>query len=138
MMVSDVRRGWTIALGIYAAAVVAIVVAADANAMADWVKDLVWKTPYGDKAAHFLLVGGLAGLAVRASRGHRWRFGLPTAAVIVFALATCEEVSQRWIPARTADVSDFLANTSGIVVFGWLATLGSVKARRTPPAPPAG
>ena len=142
MMVRTVKHAWAIALGIYVAALAFLVVLVDLGRMWDPVKDLIWKTPLGDKVAHFLLVGVLAGLAVRASRGHRarWLFGLPTAALAVFALATGEELSQRWIPSRSVDLYDFLANTSGIVVFGWLATLGParVRARRSPPAPRAG
>ena len=132
MMMTNVRHAWAIALGIYGAALASLVVIVDRNAMWDSIKDLIWNTPYGDKVAHFLLVGVLSGLAVRASRAHRarWLLGLPTAAVAVFALASAEELSQRWIPHRTADVYDFLANTSGIVFFGWLAT---PRARRSSP-----
>ncbi len=140
-MMVKVKHAWTIALGIYLAALTFLVVMVDRNQMSDVVKDLIYRTPYGDKVAHFFLVGPLSGLAVRATRGHRarWLFGLPTAALAVFALATAEELSQRWIPARAVDFYDFLANTSGIVVFAWLGSLGiaraaaPVTARRSPP-----
>ncbi len=124
-MTVKVKHAWGIALGMYVAALVGLVVLVDQGRMWDPLKDLVWKTPYGDKVAHFLLVGLLSGLAVRASRGHRWLLGLPTAALAVFVLATGEELSQRWFPPRTVDLYDFLANTSGIVFFGWLGLRGT-------------
>ncbi len=124
-MIVKVKQAWGIALAVYVSALVLLVVLVDRGRMWDPLKDLVWQTPYGDKVAHFLLVGLLSGLAVRASRGHRWIWGLPTAALGVFLLATAEELSQRWFPPRTVDLYDFLANTSGIVFFGWLGLRGT-------------
>jgi VanZ family protein len=75
--------------------------------------------PNGDRVGHFVLYGILAYL-VSAAFPSRWvRVGawrLPLGAVLAAAMATLEELSQIFIPARTPDLVDSAAGYLGIFV----------------------
>ena len=110
-------------LVIYAAIVAAIVWCADHHEL-KYLLDAVKAVPGGDKAGHFVLVGGLAFLLNWTLRcrefwcaGRLWLLG----SVLVFAIFTVDEVTQLWRPARTFDLGDLAANYAGIWCFGWLA-----------------
>ncbi len=73
--------------------------------------------PGGDKAGHFLLMGGLALLVNLALGGRRLQMGgrqLLTGSVLVAAFISLEEVSQFAFPLRTPDVWDWAASMAGI------------------------
>ena len=76
--------------------------------------------PYGDKLGHFVLVGLLA-WAVFAFMTKRERpvfgFSISVAALAVTLFISCEELSQLWIPARSADWGDLFASYLGIACF---------------------
>ena len=87
---------------------------------------LVGYVPYGDKIAHALLYGMMA-LLLNNSLGFR-RVGIPThlggqecppyiGSIIVLIFATLEELSQYYIPSRTFDLWDLLADFVGVVLF---------------------
>jgi polysaccharide biosynthesis protein VpsQ len=89
--------------------------------------DTIRATPNGDKACHFAFFGMFALLVHRALGFRTWRvFGIPVPAgplgVLVFA--SLEELSQRFFPARTLDLGDWLADLSGIALFTWLSQRG--------------
>jgi VanZ family protein len=71
----------------------------------------------GDKLGHALLYFGLAALMVRAMAGG-WRrpFGAGTA-VAAFSYATIygvtDEIHQIFVPPRTADIADLMADAAG-------------------------
>ena len=90
----------------------------------DWLH--AW--PWGDKLAHFLLMGILAALVNLASGGRRSQlcgWTVPTGSLWVAVVVALEEASQAWIPARSCSLTDLAANLAGIVVLGgvgqWLA-----------------
>lgn len=75
--------------------------------------------PNGDRLGHFVLYGILAYL-VSAAFPSRWvrvrAWRLPLGAVLAACLATLEEISQIFIPARTPDLVDLAAGYLGILV----------------------
>jgi VanZ family protein len=80
--------------------------------------DIVRSFPLGDKISHFVLMGIMSALANLAARGRRMHlgpmsFGLGTAIVAIVVVA--EEISQLWIPGRTFDLLDLVADFLGIV-----------------------
>lgn len=73
----------------------------------------VHSVPAGDKLAHFFLIGTRTLLINLTLRNHRVRIGLRDwllGSLIVFTLITIEEVSQAFVPRRTFDLIDLLAN----------------------------
>ena len=89
------------------------------TSISKWVHAL----PLGDKLVHALAMGGLCGLADRAfpSRPLRRPCGwLRVTPLVVTLLVVGEEVSQWWIPGRSFDVGDLIADLLGIgLALGW-------------------
>ncbi|WP_417347116.1 VanZ family protein [Ferrimonas sp.] len=81
---------------------------------------LVRQLPYGDKLGHFALFGLLTLGLNLVSGGRSWRCGplnLYWGATLVFVVAALEELSQAWLPNRTLDIADLVADLLGILVF---------------------
>ena len=81
---------------------------------------LVGDIPYGDKFFHALLYGVMAlalnyGLNFRSIK-NQFQLG----AIIVLLFATIEECSQYYIPSRTFDLRDLLADLIGVVLFSFI------------------
>lgn len=94
--------------------------------------DVIHSIPYGDKLGHFVLFGVLTLLINLALNLKQVRLLVPiyigTLLVTVFVVA--EEVSQAFIPTRTFDYGDLMADALGIGAFTLLTYLiGWVKAR---------
>ncbi len=106
----------------YVAALVAIIFAADAG----WLPRFVARfhdLPYGDKALHFLLFGGLALVAnlALASRGRRsLARAIVIGSILVLIVATAEEYSNKFVPRRDWSLGDLTANYLGVVCLGML------------------
>ncbi|MDC0661034.1 VanZ family protein [Marinobacter sp. SS21] len=88
---------------------------------------LVSQVPHGDKLGHLLLYGLLTlllnlALELRTVSLGRLRLYFGTVAVTLFAL--CEELTQAWLPHRTLDAQDLLADALGIAVFSLLSRWG--------------
>ena len=83
------------------------------------------RIPYGDKLGHMLLMGTLCFLLNMALRcrtvplGGEVRIFLGTLLVALFVLG--EEISQIFLPSRTFDFVDLLADAIGIALASWLA-----------------
>jgi hypothetical protein len=87
--------------------------------------DILPKWPYQDKAFHGGVYGLLAALWVRAFstvRGFhgRRRLLLWTGIVLATLYGLSDEWHQSFVPARTADAADLLADFCGSVVGSWL------------------
>lgn len=69
-----------------------------------------------DKIAHFFMYGALGALATRgwlkAQRPRR----LVIVLVLAMAVGVADEIHQRWVPHRTSDVKDWIADAVGITV----------------------
>ena len=104
-------------------AVTGIIIMADTGA-ASWFFQWIEKTPGSDKAGHFFLIGGMAlllNLALRARSvpvlGRRWLVG----SMVVVAVFTAEEYSQKFNRRRHFDYGDLAADYAGIWFAGCLA-----------------
>lgn len=75
--------------------------------------------PSADKLLHFLLVGGVAFLAVGWWAGRRPGIIL----AMVSLLATAEEALQALSPIRSFDLLDLAATLAGIALFGWVGVI---------------
>lgn len=84
------------------------------------------RLPYGDKIGHFLLMGFfsfLVNLALKAKTIRLWRINVLLGTLIVLAVVTIEEFSQKYIRGRSFDSVDLVADFAGIILFGELARL---------------
>ena len=75
---------------------------------------------FTDKDGHGLLYAGFAVLVLRAASGARWD-GVTLRAMVVAALfasfyGVTDEVHQWFVPGRTADAYDWMADTIGAAV----------------------
>ena len=82
--------------------------------------ELIGHIPYGDKAMHGLLYGTMAlllnyGLNFKSKK--IFGFNMQIGAIIVLTFAGLEEITQYWLPSRTCDVYDFLADGVGVILF---------------------
>ncbi len=82
---------------------------------------LVQSFPLGDKAGHFVLMGTLAFLLNRALACRTIPPGVQLGGAIVAVFVVAEEISQRWLPSRSFDYGDLVADFLGIALAGWLA-----------------
>lgn len=87
---------------------------------------MMMQVPFGDKIAHFLLLGTLSFLINSSLRcrnltvfGHNILLGSLLIAVVI----TLEEGSQAFIPHRNFEILDIVCNYAGIFTFGKLARL---------------
>lgn len=73
-----------------------------------------------DKLEHFFAYGGLALLALRATTRARWASLSWTTAGVAWAIAAAygvsDEVHQAFVPGRTPDAADVLADALGAAV----------------------
>ncbi len=78
--------------------------------------------PYGDKFMHGLLYGVMAlflnyGLNFKSKK--IFGFNMQIGAIVVLTFAGLEEITQYWLPSRTCDVFDFVADVVGVVLFSF-------------------
>jgi len=84
---------------------------------------LIGHVPYGDKIAHALLYGMMALLLNYGFGFHSYKVlgrghpDLQLGSIIVLTFATFEEFSQYFIPSRTFDFWDLLADFIGVILF---------------------
>jgi len=88
--------------------------------------DFVGSIPYGDKLGHFFLMGGFSLLVNLVLNAKTFGFGKVRyllGSLIVTAVVTAEEISQKFVSGRTFDWGDLVFDYLGIFVFGELARL---------------
>lgn len=88
--------------------------------------DFIGNIPYGDKLAHFFLMGFLSFLVNLLLNARTFGFGklrYLLGSVIVLVLVTIEEFSQLFVRGRTFDWRDLVADFVGIIIFGEIARL---------------
>ena len=119
------RRGWTLALWLLSAAVVAL-------ALMPWTVEM--PSSGWDKADHVAAFAALAFVGLFAWRGHpavhrRVLFGL-------LALGVAIELAQTLVPGRMADWRDVVADTAGVLMgLGVASWLSRRLDRRVQPRP---
>ena len=112
-------RRW-IHFAAFLAFIAGVIFAADrhlARGFFGWVQSF----PLGDKAGHFVLMGGLAFLLNRALAAREIPPGVQLGGVIIAVFVVAEEFSQLWLPWRTFDCADLVADFLGIALADWLA-----------------
>ena len=109
---------------IFATFFVSIIVIANSGDGPNW-WPFIERLPMGDKIGHLGLVGALSLLFNFAFRLRQpgWLPSVVTpVSFILLVLLTSEELSQAFIPSRTCDPFDWLADLLGIACGQWFAT----------------
>lgn len=86
--------------------------------------ELVRSMPYGDKLGHFCLYGALTFMVIIGFRFRSWTLGkckIYYGAALVTLFVVAEEISQLFIPFRTFDLIDLVADFFGILIAVGLA-----------------
>ncbi|MBL9171930.1 MAG: VanZ family protein [Verrucomicrobiales bacterium] len=113
-------RGATVAFVLF---FIAVIVVADRGEGDRWWAFLM-RIPGGDKLGHVGLVGMLSLLCNLAFPGRR-RFRLPAGmsvtTAVLLTLLTLEEIAQAFLPHRTCDPGDWLADLVGLAAGQWMA-----------------
>ena len=108
---------------IFALFLAAVVFAANTGAAKSLFKALR-QIPLGDKVAHVVLVGIMSlllNLSLSAAR-FRWRsIGIQKGTLVLFVIATLDELSNLFLSHRNFSLGDLASNYIGIFCFGWLA-----------------
>ncbi len=123
---------------VFAAFFVSIIIIANRGEGGNW-WPFIERLPMGDKIGHLGLVGALSLLCNFAFhlRQPAWLPQRVTpVSLVLFVLLTSEELSQAFIPSRTCDPFDWLADLLGIACGQWLATRITRAATPSSPAPP--
>jgi VanZ family protein len=102
------RRGWQIAFAVACVVNVAVLYSPQAGG-----SDI----PYADKVVHVLLFAAVAFTGCRIGLPLRW-----LVAVLVLNAVTSELVQHFWLPERSGDVFDVVADVTGVALGAWLAT----------------
>lgn len=90
--------------------------------------------PSGDKLGHVLLMGTLCLLLNLALQCRTVRLGkmpILLGTLLVAAFVLVEELSQFFLPTRTFDTLDLLADAIGLTLASWLAVRISRRRQRT-------
>lgn len=110
----------TVAYIFFLLIIIAIVNMGDYN----YLFQLVYTLPYGDKIAHFFLMGGLAFMVNLSLKGTQVKFydrRFLLGSLIVLAIVTFEEFTQIFVATRTFDLGDLGCDYVGIWMFGQMA-----------------
>lgn len=82
--------------------------------------DIIRSIPNGDKFGHFFLYGMLTlviNLELKSKTINIGKYNLLLGTVLVCIFVVLEELSQGFIPSRTLDYQDLLADAMGIYIF---------------------
>ena len=84
---------------------------------------VIGSIPNGDKLMHGLLYGVMAlllnyGLNFKSKK--IFGFNMQVGAIVVLTFAGLEEITQYWLPSRTCDIFDFVADMVGVTLFSFL------------------
>ena len=88
--------------------------------------ELIKHIPYGDKVGHCLLFGTLtflANITLKFKTIKLGRFSVYIGSCLVAVFVLGEEISQGFIPSRTLDIADLMADGVGIGLFSYLTWL---------------
>ena len=108
---------------VWALFLAAVVVSANTGA-AEPAFEALKAVPWGDKLAHVLLVGVMSLLLNLSLSAARFRCGplrVLKGTLILFVIATLDELSNLLLSHRNFDLGDLASNYVGIFCFGWLA-----------------
>jgi hypothetical protein len=92
---------------------IAIVIIADRGEGDHW-WGFIHLIPNGDKVGHVVLVGTLSLLCNLAVPSRRTRAFFTRTTLVLLLLLTLEEIAQAFLPSRTCDIFDWLADLAGL------------------------
>ena len=114
----SLRVGLPLGFFLFIAGIIYLADTANYNFAFYWVGSI----PYGDKIAHASLYGVMA-LLLNYGMNFKSKkilgFNMQLGAVIVLTFAGLEELSQYWLPSRSCDVWDFVADSVGVILFSF-------------------
>lgn len=113
----------------FAALLIAMVVIADREQGSQW-WPFVERIPYSDKFGHLALFGTLSFLCNLAFPNPPRGF-ITTTTLVLLVIISLEELSQAFIPGRTLDIFDWLADFTGLAI-GQLAAHALSLLRKSP------
>ncbi|MBN1302951.1 MAG: VanZ family protein [Anaerolineales bacterium] len=109
---------------LYIVLIIAIIVGANTGQLPHFL-DAVNELPYGDKVAHFFLMGILSFLvnssALITLRGRKHKQVVLLTTLVLLSLILLEEVSQFFLPRRTLSLLDLTSDFLGVSLAAWLA-----------------
>lgn len=126
-MIADAGRRLRVLAWLYPAALIALIVAADRGSLQ---LHFIARLPAADKIGHFVFIGLLSYLVNLLCGNARLRWGrlaVLRGSLLVGTLVTLEEISQLWLPHRSFELADLLADLAGIWVFGRLRARSSLR-----------
>jgi polysaccharide biosynthesis protein VpsQ len=104
---------------------ITIVVIADRGEGARW-WGFIDRIPYGDKVGHLGLIGTLSllcNLAIPSRKTAGFPGFITRTTLVLLILLTLEEIAQAFIPHRSCDVFDWLADLVGLALGQLAATM---------------
>lgn len=114
------NRPWMFVFWVY----LAILMSISLSAYLKIIPSEIAQFPYYDTILHFLLLGIAAFISHLAFNKAKFTIGniaLPIAPMIVIVFCLIDEIIQHFVPYRSADPVDLIADFCGIVLFTWLA-----------------
>lgn len=123
------NRPWVFAFWVYLGILMAISLSAYFRVIPTEIKQF----PYYDTFLHFLLLGiaaFLGHLALNKRKIQVLNISLPLAPILVVFFCLVDELIQMFVPYRSADVVDLIADFCGIILFTWLAE--KINLRKSP------
>lgn len=93
-----------------------VIYLANTGQMVGWFKFFT-QLPHGDKIGHFCIFGTLTLLANLSTKCRTWhwkKIHCYWGSSVVLLFVTVEELSQHFLPRRTLDIYDYLADLAGI------------------------
>lgn len=115
-----INQPWVFAFWVY----LGILLSISLSAYLKIIPSEISQFPYYDTILHFLLLGiaaFLSHLAWNKRKIHVGNIALPLAPIIVVLFCVVDEVVQLFVPYRSFDVVDLIADLCGILLFTWLA-----------------
>lgn len=107
-----------VAAGVFIILLISIIVIADRGEGCRW-WPFIGRIPYGDKVGHIVLIGTLS-LLCNLAIHPRPCAGLPRfitlTTLVLLVLLSLEELAQAFIPTRTCDLFDWLADLAGLAL----------------------
>ena len=115
----------TLAAIAYVAFFITIVIIADRGEGDRWWA-FIHQIPYGDKIGHLVLIGMLSllcNLALAPRKVSHLPPFITLTTFVLLVLLTLEEIAQAFLPTRTCDLGDWLADLAGLALGQWLALI---------------
>jgi polysaccharide biosynthesis protein VpsQ len=116
------KMNYVLAYG-FIASIFLLIVLADSGSLTAVIQ-LIKVVPYYDKYCHFILFG-MFSLAANFISGFRVlkvkKLGIYWGSLLVILFALVEEISQAYLPNRTFDLMDLLADGLGVLLFSYVS-----------------